>query len=135
MTRIIEDIAPHYETYEVPFGRIYKWHPEHIIVECGCGERFTLGATSTTLTCRCGTDLGAIVRTIQKHEDWLPDKIIHPWHHDAQSQADQRLHDEATYPEDSPWRYNDVTAGMGDERRSNAGPLHPLLRKGNTDAR
>ena len=119
MTRIIEDIEAHYETREVPFGRSYEWHPEHIIVECDCGERFTLGATSTTPMSRCGTDFGAIVRIIQKHEkheDWLPDKIRHPWHHDAQSQADQRLHDEATYPEDSPWRYNDVTAG----------PLHPL---------
>jgi hypothetical protein len=112
MTRIIEDIEAHYQTREVPFGRLYEWHPEHIVVECDCGERFTLlSATSTTPTCRCGTELGAIVRTIQKHEDWLPDKIIHPWHHDAQSQTDQRLHDEATYPEDSPRRYNDVTVG------------------------
>jgi len=117
MTRIIEDIEAHYETYEVPFGRFYEWYPEHIIVECGCGERFTLTATSPTPTCRCGTDLGAIVRNIQKHEDWLADKIIHPWHHDAQSQADQHLRDEATYPEDSPWRYNDVTAGLDDEHK------------------
>ena len=115
MTRIIEDIAAHYETHEVPFGRIYEWHPEHIIVECDCGERFTSTATSTTTTCQCGTDLGAMVRNIQQHEDWLPDKIIHPWHHDAQSQEDQHLQDEATYPEDSPWRYNDVTAGLGDD--------------------
>jgi hypothetical protein len=118
MTRIIEDIAAHYETYEVPFGRIYEWHPEqHTIVECDCGERFTLIATSPTPTCRCGTDLGAIVRNIQKHEDLLPDKIIHPWHHDAQSQADQHRRDEATYPEDSPWRYNDVTAGLDDKQK------------------
>ena len=117
MTRIIEDIEAHYETREVPFGRIYEWHPEHIIVECDCGERFTLSATSPTLTCRCGTDLGAIVRNIQKHEDLLPDKIIHPWHHDAQSQADQHRRDEATYPEGSPWRYNDVTAGLDDEQK------------------
>src|SRR5215213_10226856 len=111
MTRIIEDIEAHYETLEVPFGRIYEWHPEHIIVECGCGERFTLSATSTTTTCRCGIDHGAILRNIERHADPLSDKISHPW------------------------RYNDVTAGLGDERRSNAGPLHPLLRKGKTNAR
>ncbi len=126
MTRIIEDIAAHYETREVPFGRLYEWHPEHIIVECDCGERFTLSATSsTTTTCRCGTDLGAIVRNIERHaETPLSDKIRHPWLYDAQEQADQHLHDEATYPEGSPWRYNDITAGLGDERRTNAGPLH-----------
>jgi hypothetical protein len=117
MTQIIENIEAHYETHEVPFGRIYEWHPEHIIVECGCGERFTLSATSTTPTCRCGTDLGAIVRTIQKHEDWLPDKIRHPWLYDAQEQAAQHHRDESAYPEGSPWRYNDITAGLDDEER------------------
>ncbi len=111
MTRIIEDIEAHYETHEVPFGRVYEWQPEHIIVECECGERFTLTATSTTTTCRCGTEHGAIVRDIQKHEDRLPDKIIHPWHHDAQEQAEQHQQDEAAYPKDSPWRYNDITLG------------------------
>jgi hypothetical protein len=44
MTRIIEGMEAHYETYEIPFGRIYEWLPEHIIVECDCGERITLTA-------------------------------------------------------------------------------------------
>jgi hypothetical protein len=131
MTRIIEDNEAHYETREVPFGRLYEWHPEHIIVECDCGERFTLSATSTTPTCRCGIDHGAIVRNIERHADSQSDKISHPWLYDAQEQAEQHHRDESAYPEGSPWRYNDVTAGLGDERRSsNAGPLHPLLRKG-----
>jgi hypothetical protein len=117
MTRIIEDIEACYETHEVPFGRIYEWHPEHNIVECDCGERFTLSATSTTTTCcRCGTDHGAIVRGIQKHEGRLPEEITHPWHHDAQEQEKQHHQDEAAYAEDSPWRYNDVTSGMGDDK-------------------
>jgi hypothetical protein len=116
MTRIIEDIEAHYETHEVPFGRVYEWHPEHIIVECDCGERLTFTATSTTTTCGCGTDLGAIVREIQKHKGCRPDKSTHPWHHDAQEQAEQHRQDEAAYPEDSPWRYNDVTAGLGDAK-------------------
>ena len=115
MTRIIENIKAHYETHEVPFGRGYEWHPEHIIVECDCGERFTLTATSTMGTCRCGTDLGAIVHDIQEHEARLPDKSIHPWHHDAQEQEKQHRQDEAAYSEDSSWRYNDVTSGLGDD--------------------
>ncbi len=115
MTRIIEDIEAHYETHEVPFGRSYEWHPEHIIVECDCGERFTFTATSTTTTCRCGRDHSGVVRDIQKHEGRLPDESVHPWHHDAKEQAEQYRQDEAAYTEDSPWRYNDVTAGLGDD--------------------
>ncbi len=96
MTRIIENIKAHYETHEVPFGRGYEWHPGHIIVECDCGERFPLTATSTTATCQCGADLGAIV-------------------HDTQEQEKQHRQDEAAYSEDSSWRYNDVTSGLGDD--------------------
>ncbi len=116
MTRIIEDIEAYYETHVVPFGRSYEWHPEHIIVECDCGERFTFTATSTPTTCRCGTDHSGVVRDIQKHEGRLPDKSIHPWHHDAREQEKQHRQDEAAYAVDSPWRYNDVTSGIGDDK-------------------
>src|SRR5918998_2801240 len=115
MTRIIEDIEAHYETHEVPFGRSYVWHPEHIIVECDCGEKFTFTATSTTTTCRCGTDHSGVIHEIQKHGGGLPDKSLHPWHHDAKEQAEQHRQDEAAYTEDSPWRYNDITSGLGDD--------------------
>ena len=116
MTRIIKDTEAHYETHEVPFGRVYEWHPEHIIVECDCGERFTFTAASTTGTCcRCDADHSAVIREIQEREGRLPDTSIHPWHHDAQEQEKPHRQDEAAYPEDSPWRYNDVTAALGDD--------------------
>ncbi len=108
MTRIIEDLEAHYETHEVPFGRSYEWHPEHIIVECDCGETFSLTATSTTTTCGCGTPYGALIRGVQKREGRQSDKVIHPWHYDIQEQEEQHQRDEAAYPEGSPWRYNDV---------------------------
>jgi hypothetical protein len=112
MTLGIKDLLEaHYETHEFPFGRSYQWHPEHIIVECDCGERLTLSASSTTTICWCGTDYSAIISDIQKREGRLSDKVIHPWIHDAQWQAEQHLRDDTTYPKGSPWRYNDITSG------------------------
>jgi hypothetical protein len=70
----------------------------------------TLTGTSTTTRCRCGVDHGAVVRDIREREGRLREKVTHPWHHDAREQAEQHLQDEATYPEGSPWRYNDITA-------------------------
>lgn len=102
MKRIIEDVEAHYESCEVPFGKSYQWHPEHVILECECGERLTLSASSTTTTCRCGAEHAPTVREIQKREGQLSDRTLRPWHHDAQQ-------DEAAYPEESPWRYNDIT--------------------------
>jgi hypothetical protein len=112
MTQIIENVETHYETHEVPFGRIYEWHPAYTILECDCGERLTL--TSSVTTCRCcGVDHADVLREegeVGGHRQ-LGDKALHPWHHDTQEQREQHLQDEAAYPKGSPWRYNDITSG------------------------
>jgi hypothetical protein len=110
MPQIIERVEAHYEAREVPFGKVYEWHPAYVALACDCGERLILSATNTITTCsRCGTDLDGFIRDIQEREVRLPDKLTHPWFHDAQVRADQRLRDEVAYPESSPWRYNDIT--------------------------
>ncbi len=111
MTRITKRTEAHYESCEVPFGKTYKWQPGYVVLECDCGEKFTLTSTSTITRCRCGADYGAAVRDIREREGRLRENATHPWHHDAQEQAEQHLRDEAAYPKDSPWRYNDITAG------------------------
>ena len=110
MKRIIEDVEAHYESREVPFGKSYQWHPEHVLLECECGERLTLSASSTTTTCRCGAEHAPTVCEIQKREGQLPDKTLHPWHHDSKERAEQHQQDEAAHPKESPWRYNDITS-------------------------
>jgi hypothetical protein len=108
--KVIERVEAHYGAREVPFGTVYEWHPAHIILECGCGEKLVLTSTSTITTCnRSGTDLGGFVDDIKASEGRLPDRLAHPWFYDAQGRADQHLRDEAAYPEGSPWRYDDIT--------------------------
>ena len=111
--KIIERVEARYETREVPFGKVYEWHPAYLAIECDCGERLIITATSTTTGCPCGAPLGGFVHAMQQHEQHLPDRLTHPWFYDSQSRAQQRLRDEAAYPEGSPWRYNDITAGNG----------------------
>ena len=89
-----------------------------VALECGCGEKVTLSATSssTTTTCsRCGADLGTFVRDIREREGRLPDKLTHPWFYDATERSQQHEHDEAAYLEGSPWRYDDITAASNEE--------------------
>ena len=103
MPQIIESIEAHYSTLEVPFGRVYKWHPEYIIIECDCGQKPLITGTSNILTCpQCGADYGALVHDMRYREQQLPDQDEHPWLHDEQSQADQHLRDEAACAKDSP---------------------------------
>jgi hypothetical protein len=118
MSRTEKATPAHYESHEVPFGRSYEWHPEQIIVECDCGQKLLLTGTSNLPSCpECGLDYGSLVHEIRRREKRrLRDEDEHPWQYDDQGQEDQHLRDEQAYPEDSPWRYNDVTSGfVGDD--------------------
>ena len=76
---VVECVQGHYESEKVPFGRVYRWPPECVMAECGCGERATL-TSSMTICGGCGTDHAAIV------QEWLPiervagtDEARRPW--------------------------------------------------------
>ena len=116
MVQILERLQAHYESREMPFATVYEWHPATVVLECECGEKVTLSATSTTTTCSwCGAELGTFAFEIREREGRLPDKLTHPWFYDARERAHQHEHDEAAYPEGSPWRYNDITADTNEE--------------------
>jgi hypothetical protein len=116
MVQILERVEAHYESREMPFGKVYEWHPAYVALECDCGEKVTLTATSTTSTCgRCGADLGTFVYEIREREGRLPDNLTHPWFYDAKKRAEQHKRDEADYSKDSPWRYNDITETSKEE--------------------
>ncbi len=114
MVEVIERTEGRYDTYEVEFGTVYRWCPECVVVECDCGERPTLTA-SMTICSECGADhTVGIQQELQSHQpEVLGQKLEdyeathHPWLHDTQAQEDQHLRDEAAYPKDSPWRYNE----------------------------
>jgi hypothetical protein len=116
MVQILERDEAHYESRKLPFATVYEWHPAAVDLECDCGEKVTLSATSTTTTCSgCGAELGTFVLGIREREGSLPDNLTHPWFYDATERAQQHEHDEAAYLEGSPWRYNDITAATNEE--------------------
>ncbi|MBV9453490.1 MAG: hypothetical protein JOZ19_05140 [Rubrobacter sp.] len=112
MTKIIVRLEGHYEVKEALFSRSYEWHPAYVTIKCDCGEELTLSSTTSSAasSCQCGTDHSAIIQDIQAREGRLRGEVTYPWQYDAKEQAQQHLHDEAAYPESSPWRYNDVTS-------------------------
>jgi hypothetical protein len=109
--KILECVEAHYVGHEVPFGKVYEWHPAYVALDCDCGEKVTLSSTSATTTCRrCGAELGIFVDDLREREGHLSEELTHPWFYDAKERAQQHQQDEAAYPEGSPWRYNDITA-------------------------
>jgi len=84
---IVERIEGHYEVQEVKFGRVYRWCPERVIVECGCGERTSLTASSTATCRRCGVDLAIVFRE-EPATERLGDEIVHPWRYAKHCEGD-----------------------------------------------
>ena len=76
MTKVIERVQAHYEVQDVEMGKVYRWCPANVLVECICGEEPTLSAFRSTCG-ECGADHAAFVGDLLDAR--LEDKGDHPW--------------------------------------------------------
>jgi hypothetical protein len=60
MTQVIMSTEGGYEVSEVEHGRVYRWKPGHIVLECECGERLTLTRSESTCPECCADHAGVI---------------------------------------------------------------------------
>ena len=79
MAKVIERVDAHYEVQDVPRGKVYRWCPENVLVECDeCGENTTL--TVSTRACgECGADHRAIVEEVGLEARPEEAEVYHPW--------------------------------------------------------
>ncbi len=66
-----------YEIQDVEFGKVYRWCPECVMVECDCGENPTL-TCSESVCVWCGADHASTIReelAARQPEDCT----AHPW--------------------------------------------------------
>ena len=75
-TKVIERVEAHYEVQDVEMGKVYKWCPERMVVECTCGEEPALSALRTTCG-ECGADHAPFVGDLLNARP--EDKGVHPW--------------------------------------------------------
>jgi hypothetical protein len=77
VAKVIECVKARYEVQDVEFGKVYKWRPERVVVECGCGERLYLNASMTSCK-ECSTDHALTVRG-ELADRRERDEVLHPW--------------------------------------------------------
>ena len=83
---IIERREGHYDAQEVPFGTVYRWCPECVVVECRCGKRLSLKRSShidsRTPVCDCGEDrMDGVQEEVEMVGQVMmeADRAMHPW--------------------------------------------------------
>jgi hypothetical protein len=79
VAKILERVEAHYEVQDVEMGKVYRWRPEGVVVECECGKKLTL--TASKATCGgCGTDHRAIAEEVlEARPEDDEEEIEHPW--------------------------------------------------------
>jgi hypothetical protein len=90
--KVIERVQPRYEVQEVELGQVYKWRPERIVVECRCGQRLSLTASTTSCT-ECATDHVLAVKEASKMDGCQSDQTLHPWRYHSSSEEDREEDD------------------------------------------
>ncbi|MBV9454543.1 MAG: hypothetical protein JOZ19_10550 [Rubrobacter sp.] len=73
---VIERAQGRYDVEDVEFGRVYKWQPTSVLVECECGQRLSL--TSSMTNCECGMDHTADIREELSGQP-LEEAVRYPW--------------------------------------------------------
>ena len=100
--RIIERLEGYYEAQDVQFGRVYRWCPESVLIECACGRRSAYKRSTliaSVIACECLRDNTADIRAELIRTELLGAQPPPP------EEKDEALH---------PWRYaRDREAGVG----------------------
>ena len=84
IVRVIERLDGCYEAQKMPFGTLYRWRADCVVIECECGERLTL--TGSMTICGCGADHEATIREVLAGKRRSEDEALHPWRYATDSE-------------------------------------------------
>jgi hypothetical protein len=56
LAKVIEYVEAGYEVEEVEFGKVYRWCPESVVIECDCKQSFTVEGAKNASCPRCGAE-------------------------------------------------------------------------------
>ena len=90
MAKIIERARAGYDVQEVDFGTVYKWRPESVVVECGCGEETNLTHSETACE-ECGSEHTELVQEDLSDRQPRGEEGVHPWRYSGDSEGDATL--------------------------------------------
>ena len=90
LMKVIERTEAGYDVQEVPFGKVYVWRPQSILIECECGQEAVLTASATTCG-GCGAEHDAGRVREASGERRPGDEALRPWRYsEDHGDADDR---------------------------------------------
>src|ERR687889_1856888 len=63
VSQVIEHVQAHYEVQAMEMGTLYRLCPESVVIECDCGQSFTVEGAKEVASCpRCGVEHRGVAR-------------------------------------------------------------------------
>ena len=78
VAKVIERARAHYEVEDVEYGKVYRWQPETVVVECTCGEKTNLTPSGTACE-ECGVEHTRLVWEDLSDRQPQGDEDVYPW--------------------------------------------------------
>ena len=92
VAQVIEHVEAHYEVQVMEGGTLYRWCPESVVIECDCGQSFTVEGAKVASCPRCRANHSGVARglaskllteeeayrpTRRKYEAWMKGEGSH----------------------------------------------------------
>ena len=77
MVQVTECIERRYEVQDMEFGKVCRWRPGCVVIECDCGEKLFLTGSITACSC-CEANYAATIRKGLAGKQ-LKEEALHPW--------------------------------------------------------
>jgi hypothetical protein len=76
VAKVVGRVEACYDVEEVEYGKVYRWQPETLVVECGQETAITPSED----TCEeCGAEHAGLVREDLSNRQSQNDEDVHPW--------------------------------------------------------
>ncbi len=89
MPKVLEHVDARYDIEEMQLGKVYKWRPESVLIECECGQSTTLTVSETTCE-ECGKEHMALLQEAlaeqRSSRQCLGEEELHPWRYAEESE-------------------------------------------------
>ena len=90
VAKITERARAGYEVEDVEYGKVYRWQPESVVVEWGCGEEASLNHLETACE-DFGAEHTGLVREDLSDRRPQGDEDVHPWRYTEDDEDDGAL--------------------------------------------
>jgi hypothetical protein len=86
VAKVVGRVEACYDVEEVEYGKVYRWQPETLVVECECGQETAITPSEDTCQ-KCGAEHAELIREDLANRQSQNDGDVYPWRYSGDDGA------------------------------------------------